>query len=118
MYRWVAGSYEPGIHTCAPPRRVQARPGFQPGIPRVHRHRVELPLQVARRRVEGLQEARRVQVVTRAHQHMIADDHRAYELDRYRSHFPVPPAGTKRRAGVTRKTTLGLVCTGDVMAFD
>jgi hypothetical protein len=45
-------------------------------------------------------------------------DRRSYELDRFRSNFPVPPKGTTRRTDVTRKTTLGLVCTGDFMTFD
>lgn len=45
-------------------------------------------------------------------------DRRGYELDRFRSNFPVPPQGAARRTDVTRKTTLGLVCTGDVMTFD
>jgi hypothetical protein len=45
-------------------------------------------------------------------------DRRGYELDRFRSNFPVPPKGTARRTDVTRKTTLRLVCTGEVMTFD
>jgi hypothetical protein len=45
-------------------------------------------------------------------------DRRRYEIDRFRSHFPVPPPGTARRTGVLRKTTLGLVAEGEVMTFD
>jgi hypothetical protein len=45
-------------------------------------------------------------------------DRRGYELSRFRSNFPVPPKGTARRTGITRKTSLGLICTGDVMTFD
>jgi hypothetical protein len=45
-------------------------------------------------------------------------DRQRYELDRYRSNFPIPPKGPARRRNVTRKTSLGLVCTGDVMKFD
>ena len=48
----------------------------RPGIARVHRHGVELPLKLAGLRIERLQEARRVQVVAGAGDHVVADDDR------------------------------------------
>ena len=44
-----------------------------PGIALLHRHGVELPLQIAGFGIERLQEARRIDIVARAHQHVIPD---------------------------------------------
>ncbi len=57
-------------------RCVQTRPRVEPRVALLHRHGVELPLQFARLRIEGLQESGRIDIVARAHQDMIADHDR------------------------------------------
>jgi hypothetical protein len=61
---------------AAVPRRVETTPRIEPRIALLHRHRVELPLQLTGLGIERLQEAGRVDVVARPHQHMIADHDR------------------------------------------
>ena len=54
----IVGAGNPGLR-AAVARRVEACPGVEPGIARLHRHGVELPLQLAGFGIERLQEARR-----------------------------------------------------------
>ena len=64
--------------TAAVPGGVEILPGVEPRIARIHRHRIELPLQRTVHRIERLQEAGTVEVVARADQHVIADHERSH----------------------------------------
>ena len=57
-------------------RGVEARPRLETRIAGILWGRVQDPLELAGARIEGLEERRRVEIVTRADEHMIADDHR------------------------------------------
>ena len=71
----VVRSRQPHL-TAAVPRGVEVLPRLEPRIARVHRHGVELPLQLAGLRIERLEEPRRVEIVAGADQHVIADHDR------------------------------------------
>src|SRR5215831_12236893 len=58
------------------PRCIEVFPCFEPGIPRVHRYRIELPLKIARFRIESLDESRLIKVVARTDQYVILDNNR------------------------------------------
>ena len=61
---------------AAVPRRVEALPGLEPGIARVHRHGVEPPLLRAGFRIERHQVAGRIEIVAGADDDVVADRHR------------------------------------------
>ena len=90
--RRIAGAedVEPGLRivrtrnphlSAAVPRRIEARPRVEPGIARIHRHRVEDPLALAGLRIVRLQEAGRVEVVAGADQHVVVDDDRRHRRE-------------------------------------
>ena len=58
---------------AAVPRCVDTRPGVRARIARLHRHSVELPLQLAGFGIERLQESRRIEIVSGADEHVVAD---------------------------------------------
>src|SRR6516164_3571132 len=60
----------------AVPGGIEALPRLEPGIAGSHRHRVERPLEVSTLRIERLQEPRRIEIVARADDHMIAHSDR------------------------------------------
>src|SRR5215467_7925658 len=59
------------------PRCIEVFPCFEPGVPRVHRYRIELPLKIARFRIEGLDESGLIKVVARTDEYVILDDDRS-----------------------------------------
>ena len=63
-------------HAAAVARRVEAGPRVEPRVAGVHRHGVELPLQLAGLGIERLQEPGRVEIVAGADDHVVADDER------------------------------------------
>ena len=69
----IVGAGNPGL-AAAVARGVEARPRVEPGIARLHRHGVGLPLQLAGLGIERLQEARHVEVVAGADEDVVADD--------------------------------------------
>ena len=90
-------------------RGIQRRPRLQRRVLRCHRHHVPLPLKLSGGRIEGLQEPRRIAVVARAHQHVVADHHRRHGREilvgQFRDlHVPalVPRAGIQRDQVVIR----------------
>src|SRR5437016_3770196 len=54
--------------------RIQIFPGFQAGISRIHRDRIEFPLKLAGLGIKGLYESRLVKIVARTNQHMVGND--------------------------------------------
>ena len=66
---------------AAVPGGVEVLPRLQPRIAFVHRHRVQLPLQLAGLRIERLEKSRRVEIVAGADQHVIADDDRRHRRE-------------------------------------
>ena len=58
---------------AAVPRRIEAGPGLDAGIVRVHGDGVEDPLAFAGFGIEGLEEARRIHIVAGADDHVIAE---------------------------------------------
>ena len=61
---------------AAVPRRVEAGPGVQSRIAGIHRHHVQLPLQLPGLGVVRLKKARRIQIVTGADDDMVVNDDR------------------------------------------
>ena len=57
---------------------LEARPRVEAGVTGIHRDGIELPLELAGLRIEGLQEAGRVEVVSGSGEHVVADDHRRH----------------------------------------
>ena len=79
---------------AAVPGGVEALPGVEPGIARVHRHGVEAPLLRAGLRIERHQVAGRIEIVPGADDDVVADRHRRRRhevLLAERRRFLVPP---------------------------
>src|SRR5215470_19501169 len=57
-------------------RRIEVFPCFEPGIPGVHRYRIELPLKVASFRIERLDESGLIKVIARTDQYVILYNNR------------------------------------------
>ena len=73
--RRIEGSGNPHV-AAAMFRRLQARPGLEPGIAGILRRRVPGPLHLTGVGVVGLHEAWCVEVVARADEHVVVDDDR------------------------------------------
>ena len=58
------------------PRRVKAGPCVQSRIAGIHRHHVQLPLQLPGVGIVRLQKARRIQIIAGADEDMVVDDDR------------------------------------------
>src|SRR5262249_18804873 len=69
----IVGTGNPGLASSMS-RRIQVLPGFEAGISRVHRDRIEFPLKVAGLGIKGLYESRLIKIVARTNQHMVAND--------------------------------------------
>ena len=63
---------------AAMPRGLETRPGVETGIARLHRHGIELPLQLAGFGIVRLEEAGQIEVVAGADQHVVANDDRRH----------------------------------------
>ena len=71
----IVGAGQPRMG-AAVSRGIEARPRVEPRIARLHRHRVEPPLQLAGLGIVGLQISGLVEIVARSDDHVIADDDR------------------------------------------
>src|SRR5262249_27123395 len=71
----IIGAGNPDLRASVP-RGVEAGPRVQSHITLLHRYGVELPLQLAGFRIERLEKARGINIVSRADKHVVADYNR------------------------------------------
>src|SRR4026209_152308 len=71
---WIERARHPGLRATIS-RRVQTAPAVRARVAGLHRDGVELPAQLAIAWIERLQESRRIEIVARSDDDMVANDH-------------------------------------------